>query len=286
MRVAKVFGLAVSAAILAGCAATSDVPPLPAARLGFELRCAEPAVVKCVGSTQRQRSMLSSIRSTEQRRNEVTSCRTRRHPEPVLSALRFHPRPPRIRRAATGKTFPMICRCSSARARSSSCSGASDSRPSFSERATEMEGDGNRRSSARETAPGATVYSCTQLEIVTQNTYQRGFPQMYHSCGGKDGQYQALANVRAVSYRPNQWMTFQIQVKVGHWYRNDRRYRRDSTVRLWVAEEGRSSRLAVDDDQLRSCEQQSYRPLWRTMAVALSQWQEPCSAAPHRLHVV
>ena len=35
--------------------------------------------------------------------------------------------------------------------------------------------------------PGATVYSCTQLEIVTQNTYQRGFPQMYHSCGGKDG---------------------------------------------------------------------------------------------------
>ena len=49
MRVAKVFGLAVSAAILAGCAATSDVPPLPAARLGFELRCAEPAVVKCVG---------------------------------------------------------------------------------------------------------------------------------------------------------------------------------------------------------------------------------------------
>ena len=42
-------------------------------------------------------------------------------------------------------------------------------------------------------------------------------------------------------------MTFQIQVKVGHWYRNDRRYRRDSTVRLWVAEEGRSSRLAVDE---------------------------------------
>jgi hypothetical protein len=95
--------------------------------------------------------------------------------------------------------------------------------------------------------PGTNVFSCTQLEIVVQNTYQRGFPQVYHSCGGKDGQYQGLNNVRAVSYRPHQWMTFQLQIKVGHWYRNDRRYRRDSTVRLWVAEEGQRSKLSVDE---------------------------------------
>jgi hypothetical protein len=42
-------------------------------------------------------------------------------------------------------------------------------------------------------------------------------------------------------------MTVQVQVRIGRWYLNDRRYHRDSTVRLWVAEEGRPSRLAVDE---------------------------------------
>jgi len=42
-------------------------------------------------------------------------------------------------------------------------------------------------------------------------------------------------------------MTFQVQVKIGHWYRNDRRYHRDSTVRLWVGAEGQASRVAVDE---------------------------------------
>jgi len=40
--------------------------------------------------------------------------------------------------------------------------------------------------------PGKTVYSCTQLEIVVVNGYHRGIVQMYHSCGGKDGQYEGL----------------------------------------------------------------------------------------------
>ena len=41
-------------------------------------------------------------------------------------------------------------------------------------------------------------------------------------------------------------MTFQVYVKIGSWYRNDRRYHRDSTIRLWVAEAGQPSRLVVD----------------------------------------
>jgi len=114
------------------------------------------------------------------------------------------------------------------------------------------------------------AYSCTQLEIVTQNTYQRGFPQMYHSCGGKDGRYEPLEeplppydfklqNAIAspfclyslpqvppcVGYKPNQWMTFQVHVQVGTWYKNDRNYHQDSTIQLWVAAEGQPSQLVI-----------------------------------------
>lgn len=117
--------------------------------------------------------------------------------------------------------------------------------------------------------PGSIAYSCTQLEIVVQNTLQRGFPQMYHSCGAKDGQYQpldvavpptdfALQNAvpgclystrsvpPCVGYKPNQWMTFQVHVKVGTWYKNDGVYHNNSTIQLWVAEEGQPSRLVID----------------------------------------
>src|SRR4051812_19495101 len=40
--------------------------------------------------------------------------------------------------------------------------------------------------------PGFTARSCTQLEIVVQNTKLRGIPRMYHSCGGKDESYDPL----------------------------------------------------------------------------------------------
>jgi hypothetical protein len=116
---------------------------------------------------------------------------------------------------------------------------------------------------------GVPAHSCTQLEVVTQNTYQRGFPQMYHSCGGKDGRYESLEEPSppsdfklqnalnpsclysrptvppCVGYKPNQWMTFQVHIKVGTWYKNDRNYRRDSTIELWVADEGRPSLLVI-----------------------------------------
>jgi hypothetical protein len=96
---------------------------------------------------------------------------------------------------------------------------------------------------------GKVVWSCTQLELVVQNTDMRGYPHMYHSCGGKDGQYEGLFNYGAVAYAPEEWMTFQVRVKIGTWYNNDRKYRRDSIIELWVAREGETSRRAIVADR-------------------------------------
>jgi hypothetical protein len=103
-------------------------------------------------------------------------------------------------------------------------------------------GEGDRPGYAPD---GRVVWSCTQLELVLVNGYMRGYPQMYHSCGGKDGQYEGLPTYQATAYAPDEWMTFQVRVQIGTWYRNDRRYHRDSTVELWVAREGEASRRAV-----------------------------------------
>lgn len=129
--------------------------------------------------------------------------------------------------------------------------------------------------------PGHTAYSCTDIDLVVENSGQLGMPRMYHSCGVKDDQYEQLsinegADVQGntvmspqnaappagkcriargfppkfppcVGYKANQWMTFQIHVKVGTWYTNNsHKYRRDSTVQLWVAEEGKPSVLVID----------------------------------------
>ena len=119
--------------------------------------------------------------------------------------------------------------------------------------------------------PGGQVFSCTQLEIVTQNTNQYKVPQLYHSCGAKDSKYEPLdvfdpnlgwliQNVplcrwrngnpdpndgSCIPYRPDEWMTFQVHVKIGTWYQNDGNYNEDSTIQLWVAEEGQLSKLAI-----------------------------------------
>jgi hypothetical protein len=121
--------------------------------------------------------------------------------------------------------------------------------------------------------PGHIANACTQLEIVLQNTSQQGAPQLYHSCGEKDGAYEPLTVYNSyrtpgkyevqnglnppclwqevksppcVMYKPDQWMTFQIHVRVGTWYKNDRKYHHDSTVQLWVAYEGKPSKLVID----------------------------------------
>jgi len=107
-------------------------------------------------------------------------------------------------------------------------------------------GTGDKRGcNSRNTASGLCYASCTNLEIVVQNTDQRGYPQMYHSCGAKDGHYEGIGPVFPIGYRPDEWMTFQVYVKVGTWYKNDRNYRRDSTIELWVAREGYQSELAI-----------------------------------------
>ncbi len=117
--------------------------------------------------------------------------------------------------------------------------------------------------------PGVKRYSCTQLEVVVQEDYRFLGPSMYHSCGSKDGNYdplqywdKSLGNITVqnavgclypgfssppcITYKPNQWMTFQVRVKVGRWYKNDRSYHHDSTIQLWVAEEGQPSKLVID----------------------------------------
>jgi hypothetical protein len=103
-------------------------------------------------------------------------------------------------------------------------------------------GEGDRPGYAPD---GKVVWSCTQLELVVVNHNLDGYPAMYHSCGGKDEMYEPLPTYEAREYAPDEWMTFQVHVKVGTWYRNDRHYRRDSTVELWVARDGQRSRRAV-----------------------------------------
>jgi hypothetical protein len=97
-------------------------------------------------------------------------------------------------------------------------------------------GEGDR---AGFNAPG-----CTQLELVVHNADQSGFPQMYHSCGGKDGQFEWLGG--GGRYVANEWMTFMVHVKIGTWYKNDGKHRHNSTVQLWVGREGQPLKLAID----------------------------------------
>lgn len=103
-------------------------------------------------------------------------------------------------------------------------------------------GEGDRPGYAPD---GKVIWSCTQLELVVANLYMNGYPRMYHSCGDKDGGFEDLPARGIVEYRPDEWMTFQVRVKIGTWYRNDRRYHRDSEVELWVAREGGRSQRAV-----------------------------------------
>lgn len=96
--------------------------------------------------------------------------------------------------------------------------------------------------------PGHTAWSCTQLEIVVNNQYQRGYPAMYHSCGAKDNVYESIDDPHPFPYKADEWMTFQVGVKIGNWYRNDGRYHRNSAVRLWVAREGGPSKRVINRD--------------------------------------
>jgi hypothetical protein len=121
--------------------------------------------------------------------------------------------------------------------------------------------------------PGANleVGSCSELEVVTQNTVLRGFPQMYHNCGvyqGFEENYGAfdfkLQNAMpspfclyhdstgCFKYYPNEWMTFQVHLKPGPRGTAVSTLEKksvtgftNSTVELWVAREGKPSQLVL-----------------------------------------
>lgn len=127
--------------------------------------------------------------------------------------------------------------------------------------------------------PGHPYPSCTTLEIVVQNTYQRGFVQMYNSCTGSQshssydafqeryGSYDfKLQNARpapfclysqgrtepvtffppkggCLGYFANEWMTFQVGVRIGPRAKDEFT---NSYVQLWVARERGPSQLVIN----------------------------------------
>jgi hypothetical protein len=124
--------------------------------------------------------------------------------------------------------------------------------------------------------PSQWQASCTALELVVQNTYLRGFPQMYNSCTGSTshgpynpfeerfGTYDIkLENARpspyclysqgrtsyfppagnCVPYYPDEWLTYQVRVKTGPRV-NDEFI--GSTITLWVARDGKPSEAVIE----------------------------------------
>ena len=126
---------------------------------------------------------------------------------------------------------------------------------------------------------GKPYSSCTALELVTQNSYHRGFPILYNSCTGSasHGPYDGfeepfgsydfkLQNARPAphclysqgqttpptffppngncfGYAANEWMTFQVGIQLGP-RKGDEFV--GSTIKLWVAREGQPSELVID----------------------------------------
>ena len=134
------------------------------------------------------------------------------------------------------------------------------------------------------------AYSCSDLETVVENSNQFEIPRMYHSCGVKLSSYDPLdvntgrvdstgsgifspqnaaggylnctyvAEVNiptippCVPYVANQWMTFQLHIKVGTWYPGGNAanggppgtFKHDSTIQLWVAQDGQPSQIVMD----------------------------------------
>jgi len=128
--------------------------------------------------------------------------------------------------------------------------------------------------------PGHLYSSCSALEVVVQNTYQRGFARIYDSCTGSashgaydpfsqpfatpwnganfklqnamhspyclydnQGKSQLPPTGNCFGYFPNEWMTFQVHVKMGPRVNDEFT---NSFVQLWIAREGQPSRLVID----------------------------------------
>jgi hypothetical protein len=118
--------------------------------------------------------------------------------------------------------------------------------------------------------------SCSSLETVTQNTFQRGFAQMYNSCSGsashppydafeepfgtfdfklqnarpspyclysQSGSNRFPPNGNCFGYFANEWMTFQVRIKTGPRVGDEFV---NSYVELWIAREGQPSQPALN----------------------------------------
>lgn len=123
--------------------------------------------------------------------------------------------------------------------------------------------------------PGKLFSSCSALELPVQNIYHRGFPTMYNSCTGSTshGPYDAfnepfgaydfkLQNARpspyclysqsssgyfppngnCFGYVANEWMTFQMHVKLGARVGDEFV---GSYVTLWGARQGQPSQMLI-----------------------------------------
>ncbi len=143
------------------------------------------------------------------------------------------------------------------------------------------------------------VGSCSEMEIVAQNTSQRGFPQMYHSCvsyrpfeepyGGSDFKFQnampapyclytqqssgqITPKPGCFPYAPNEWITFQIRVKLGPRGSAPSPIENSgnitgftsSVVQMWAAREGQPAQLIHDWSGLvlRETAGRKYGKLW------------------------
>jgi hypothetical protein len=238
--------LAALALVLAACA-TGDVAPNGGVALTFEERCAQPGVVKCFGFDSQEQAdpfIYPPWGLTTKRARIVTDVKAS-----GSGSLRFEI-PSNTGSDTSGSFWQNFSDDLSIQF------GEGEEfyvqwRQRFSPELLKtfyQDGAGWKQVIVGEgDRPGKTVYSCTQLEIVVHDSWQRGAAEMYHSCGEKDRQYQPLDDqVRFVDYKANQWMTFQVGVKIGTWYRNDGKYHRDSAIRLWIAEAGRPSKLAIN----------------------------------------
>src|SRR5262249_29001715 len=130
--------------------------------------------------------------------------------------------------------------------------------------------------------PGLPWASCQAIGVTMQNSYLRGFPQMYHSCTGSEshGPYDPfeepfngpngadykLQNARpdpyclytqeyatppaffppqgnCFGYFPDEWMTFQVYIQVGPRMGDEFK---GSHIKAWFAREGKPSELGFD----------------------------------------
>lgn len=130
--------------------------------------------------------------------------------------------------------------------------------------------------------PTKLYASCEALGVTMQNTYQRGFAQIYHSCTGSTshGAYDALEQSVVLSsgadillqnarpapyctylqgktsppsffpptgncfgYFPNEWMTFQVHIHSGPRVNDELT---NSHIDVWIAREGQSSQQILN----------------------------------------